>query len=190
METGNAHFSNTKNPSVFQNQQLELDLLLERVKEITKQADERNKQNIQRQSKEVTEEWSSLVTDLEKRRDALTKLAQVWENFEGRWHNFESLIAGIVEKSKHVDTIVRNKQQLIDTKQTFEVITVICACVLYDISFSYCRNSSRKQNRYRASRMSSIAYPEPYFCSCANPRVLRLVRYPRNSKISTNHTPG
>lgn len=147
MDTGNIHRSNTKKSSIFQNQQLELDLLLERVKEITKQADDRNKQNIQHQSKEVTDEWSSLVTDLEKRRDALTKLAQVWENFEGRWQNFESLIAGIVEKSKHVDTIVRNRQQVIDTKQTFEVISAICACVLSELSFSCCRNSTPKRNR-------------------------------------------
>lgn len=180
MEIGNTHFPNTNNPSVFQNQQVELDLLLERVKEITKQADDRNKQNIQRQSKEVADEWSSVVTDLEKRRDALTKLAQVWENFEGRWQNFESLIAGIVEKSKHVDTIVRNKQQVIDTKQTFEVITVICVCDVNELSFSFCRNSSRKRSPYRASGMSSIAYPGPYCSSCANLQVLRLVHYLKN----------
>lgn len=62
---------------IFQNQQLELDLLLERVNEITKQADQRNKENIQSQSDEVTEEWTSLVSDLENRRDTLTGLAQV-----------------------------------------------------------------------------------------------------------------
>lgn len=61
----------------FKNQQLELDLLLERVNEITKQADQRNINNIQAQSQKVTEEWTSLVSDLEKRRDTLTGLAQV-----------------------------------------------------------------------------------------------------------------
>lgn len=60
-----------------QNQQLELDLLLERVNELTKQADRRNRENIQAQSTKVTEEWTSLVTNLENRRDALTGLAQV-----------------------------------------------------------------------------------------------------------------
>lgn len=59
------------------NQQLELDLLLERVNEITKQADQRNRENIKSQSDKVTEEWTSLVSDLENRRDTLTGLAQV-----------------------------------------------------------------------------------------------------------------
>lgn len=98
-----------------------MDLLLERVNEITKQADARNKQNIGRQGAEVSTEWDSLVSDLEKRRDALTKLAQVWETFEGRWQNFESLVYAIEEKARHVDGIVRNKQHVIDTKRILEV---------------------------------------------------------------------
>lgn len=56
---------------------MELDLLLERVNEITKQADQRNRENIQSQSDKVTEEWTSLVSELENRRDTLTGLAQV-----------------------------------------------------------------------------------------------------------------
>lgn len=98
-----------------------MDLLLERVNEISKHADKRNKDNIEKQSKEVSDDWSALVTDLEKRRDALTKLAEVWETFEGRWQNFESLISSIDEKAKHVDCVVRDKQHVINTKQTFEV---------------------------------------------------------------------
>ncbi|XP_074030429.1 muscle-specific protein 300 kDa isoform X10 [Leptinotarsa decemlineata] len=103
-----------------QNQQLELDLLLERVNEITKQADQRNKQNIQGQSAKVAEEWTSLVSDLESRRDTLTSLAQVWETFEGRWQNFESLLTGIEEKAKHVDCVVRNKEHVVSTRKTIE----------------------------------------------------------------------
>lgn len=47
------------------------------MNEIIKNADERNKENIQAQSDKVTEEWTSLVSDLENRRDTLTGLAQV-----------------------------------------------------------------------------------------------------------------
>lgn len=104
-----------------QNQQLELDLLLERVNEISKHADKRNKDNIARQSQEVSDDWSSLVTDLEKRRDALTKLAEVWETFEGRWQSFESVISAIDEKAKHVDCVVRDRQHVENTRRTFEV---------------------------------------------------------------------
>ncbi|VEN54046.1 unnamed protein product, partial [Callosobruchus maculatus] len=78
------------------NQQLELDLLLERVSEITKQADERNRQKIQEQSDKV------------------------WETFEGRWQNFESSVTGIEERSKHLDYVVRNKEHVISTQNTIE----------------------------------------------------------------------
>lgn len=116
----------------FQNQQLELDLLLERVNEITKQADQRNKQNIQTQSDKVTEEWTTLVSDLETRRDTLTRLAQVWETFEGRWQNFESSLTRIEERAKHIDYIVRNKDHVISTKNTVEVS--FCLKILQNVA--------------------------------------------------------
>ncbi|CAH1990098.1 unnamed protein product, partial [Acanthoscelides obtectus] len=103
-----------------QNQQLELDLLLERVNEITKQADERNRQKIKDQSDKVAAEWNSLVSNLEGRRDALTGLAQVWETFEARWQHFESSVSGIEERSKHLDYVVRNKEHVISTQNTIE----------------------------------------------------------------------
>lgn len=98
-----------------------MDLLLERVSELTSQADERNRAKIEQQSAEVSEEWATLVSDLENRRDTLTKLSQIWETFEGRWQNLESLIVGIEEKAKHIDTVVRNKQHVIETKKYIEV---------------------------------------------------------------------
>ncbi|KAJ8984006.1 hypothetical protein NQ317_006860, partial [Molorchus minor] len=102
-----------------QNQQLELDLLLERVNEITKQADQRNKENIQAQSDKVTDEWTALVSGLENRRDTLTRLAQIWENFEACWQKFESLLTGIEERAKHIDYVVRNKDHVITTKKYY-----------------------------------------------------------------------
>lgn len=102
-------------------------MLLERANEILKQADQRNKQTIQKQTGEVSEEWASLVSNLENRRDTLTKLAQVWETFEGRWQHFESLLTGIEEKAKHTDNIVRNKEHVIATKKNIEVgLSNIC----------------------------------------------------------------
>ncbi|KAF5292003.1 hypothetical protein FQA39_LY14120 [Lamprigera yunnana] len=103
-----------------QNQQFELDLLLERVNEISSQADQRNKEKIDQESSEVSEEWATLVSDLENRRDTLMKLSQIWETFEGRWQNLESLLLGIEEKIKHIDTIVRSKQHVIDTIKYIE----------------------------------------------------------------------
>lgn len=131
-----------------QNQQLELDLLLQRVGEIISQADQRNKQKIEQQSSEVSEEWATLVSDLESRRDTLTKLSQIWETFEGRWQNFESLLTTIEEKVKHIDTVVRNKQYVIETKKYIEVTLTFkpFLCIKLTYGFICFRNCNRKQN--------------------------------------------
>nr|XP_022915902.1 nesprin-1 isoform X7 [Onthophagus taurus] len=105
-----------------QNQQGELDLLLERVNELIKRADKINKQNIGLQSSAVSNEWYSLISDLESRRDTLTKLAQVWETFEGRFQHFEGLLVGLEEKSKHIDLIIRSKQHVTSTIQNIEIL--------------------------------------------------------------------
>ncbi|XP_072386756.1 muscle-specific protein 300 kDa isoform X12 [Diabrotica undecimpunctata] len=102
------------------NQQLELDLLHERVNEIIQQADQKNRLNIQSQSDKVTEEWTSLVSGLENRRDTLTALSQMWEVFEGRLQNFESLLSTVAEKAKHLDYVVRNKDHVVQTKKSVE----------------------------------------------------------------------
>lgn len=94
---------------------------MERASEISSQADERNKNIIEKQTTEVSEEWNNLVTDLERRKSTLDKLAEIWDQFEGRWQNFENLLSGIEEKAKHIDCIVRNKQHVISTKETIEV---------------------------------------------------------------------
>lgn len=98
-----------------------MDSLQQKATEIIKQADAKNKQTIQSQSKEVSDEWEKLVADLQRRRDALNALAAAWEVFEGRWQHFESVLVGVEEKSKHVDTIVRNRQQVIATQHVIEV---------------------------------------------------------------------
>lgn len=106
---------------MFQNQQIELDSFLKSVKEVLEQADESNKKNIEEQGAKVSNEWTLLVSDLENRRETLTGLAQIWETFEGRWQNFEGLLSGIEEKSKHVETVVRNRDHVISTKKQIEV---------------------------------------------------------------------
>lgn len=98
-----------------------MDNLLERANEIISQADDRNKKLIEKQISEVSSDWNKLVSDLKRRKDTLGKLAEVWDQFEGRWQNFESLLTGVEEKSKHIDYIVRNKQHVISNKQTIEV---------------------------------------------------------------------
>lgn len=106
---------------LIQNQQFELDNLLERGSEISSQADERNRNIIEKQTSEVSENWNVLVSDLSRRKETLSKLADIWDLFEGRWQNFENLLTGLEEKSKHIDYIVRSKQHVITNIQTIEV---------------------------------------------------------------------
>ena len=63
----------------FQNQQCEIDLLNERGREITRQSDLANRESIEKQLRNINQEWNDLVSGLESRRDTLTKLAQHWE---------------------------------------------------------------------------------------------------------------
>lgn len=63
----------------FQNQQCEIDLLNERGLEITRQSDLANRESIEKQLRNINQEWNDLVSGLESRRDTLTKLAQHWE---------------------------------------------------------------------------------------------------------------
>lgn len=96
-------------------------MLLERVSDITSQADQRNREKVEQQSAEVSEEWARLVSGLEARRDALTKLSQVWETFEGRWQNFENLLGTVEEKVKRVDGLVRSRDHVVETRKILEV---------------------------------------------------------------------
>lgn len=98
-----------------------MDLLLERASDITSQADQRNKERVEQQSAEVSEEWATLVSGLESRRDALTNLSQVWETFEGRWQHFENLLGAIEEKVKRVDGVARSRSHAVETKNNLEV---------------------------------------------------------------------
>lgn len=51
----------------------------ERGREITRQSDLANRESIEKQLRNINEEWNDLVSGLENRRDTLTKLAQHWE---------------------------------------------------------------------------------------------------------------
>jgi hypothetical protein len=53
--------------------------LNERGREITRQSDLANRESIEKQLRNINEEWNDLVSGLENRRDTLTKLAQHWE---------------------------------------------------------------------------------------------------------------
>ncbi|XP_044734627.1 nesprin-1 [Chrysoperla carnea] len=105
-----------------QNQQLDVDLLNERASEIMKQADSSNRERIQRETADVTSEWTTLISSLEARRDVLSSLASRWEEFEALWQAFESALISCEEKSKHVDTVVRSQPHIIEAHNTLKTL--------------------------------------------------------------------
>ncbi|KAJ9596208.1 hypothetical protein L9F63_027168, partial [Diploptera punctata] len=93
-----------------QNQQVEIDLLNERGRDITRQADHSNRQNVEKQLSNINREWNDLLSGLESRRDTLRKLAQHWDEFESKWQAFAFIISENEEKTKHIDTVVHSKE--------------------------------------------------------------------------------
>lgn len=107
--------------NIFQKQQLELDLLIERSREVIAQANPKSKELVQKQSGELSERWSALVSGLESRRETLAKLASLWEEFESRWQGFESRVLALDERAKHIDPLVRSRQHVIETRTALQV---------------------------------------------------------------------
>lgn len=69
----------------------------------------------------MTKAWTLLVSDLEGRKDTLTKLADVWDSFEAKLQKFDRALGGIEERAKHIDQIVRNKDHVVTTQKNLEV---------------------------------------------------------------------
>ncbi|XP_025834538.1 nesprin-1 isoform X2 [Agrilus planipennis] len=105
-----------------ENQQIELDLLLERANEVSSQADRRNKEQIEKQTAKVASEWSDLVSDLRNRKNTLSNLSDVWEQFEEQWQNFEGLVTTTEEKCKHLDLVVRSAEHLTNVIYQIEML--------------------------------------------------------------------
>jgi DNA repair ATPase RecN len=62
-----------------QGQTHEIDLLNERAREILNKSDKPNKEKLEVDLKEVNSEWNGLISELENRKETLTKLAEHWE---------------------------------------------------------------------------------------------------------------
>lgn len=56
-----------------------MDLLCERSREIQDKADSKNRINVENEVSEVCDKWAQLLSGLESRKDALTKLGHHWE---------------------------------------------------------------------------------------------------------------
>ncbi|XP_059468655.1 muscle-specific protein 300 kDa isoform X2 [Neocloeon triangulifer] len=117
-----------------QGQSHEIDLLLERAKEISNKADAENKLTIDSDMSAISTEWNGLISELENRKETLTKLAEHWETFESKWQQIDSKLLGIEVKLKHEDLVVRNKAQLKETQGKVENMSQEANCLrpMYD----------------------------------------------------------
>lgn len=68
------------------------------------------------------------MNNLENRREALSTLAQHWEDFDHKYIAFENQITRLDERSRHVDPVVRSRRQLEDTKNVIQVTEIIFNC--------------------------------------------------------------
>lgn len=117
-----------------QSHQGELDLLNEKAREILRQADPVNRSKIEQQNTDINKDWSNLLNNLENRREALSTLAQHWEDFDNKYLAFESQVTRLDERSRHVDPVVRSRRQLEDTKNVIQVIHI-------DVQYLWCSQS-------------------------------------------------
>mgnify|MGYP004605405925 CR=1 FL=1 len=65
--------------------------------------------------------WNELIRGLENRRDNLQGIAERWDDFENRLHNWEKSIGRLEDKLRNVDLIVRSRRHLEDTKNAIQV---------------------------------------------------------------------
>lgn len=104
-----------------QSQQGELDSLNQKAQEILREADITNRSQIEQENTQINRNWKDIINNLENRVEALAGLAQHWEDFDKRIHNFENQLARLDERQRNVDQVVRSRRHLEDTKNVVQV---------------------------------------------------------------------
>ncbi|KAK3930234.1 Nesprin-1 [Frankliniella fusca] len=100
--------------------QSDVDLLNERARELTRQADAANRAHVEQQIAAVNREWEEVVSGVEGRRDALARLAQQWEQFDAGWTSLEAKVGDAEDAAHHLDLVVRSKVQLRESRNTLQ----------------------------------------------------------------------
>lgn len=93
----------------------------QRSQDLVRQADSVSRTNIEHQTNQINSDWKNLVSDLENRIENLKGLSQHWEEFDKRIHLLENQLARLDERSRNVDSVVRSKRHLEDTKNVIQV---------------------------------------------------------------------
>lgn len=93
----------------------------QRAQELIKQADSINHTQIDDETANVNADWNRKIADLENHIEKLNGLCEHWQDFDKRIALFENQLNRLDERSKNIDTAIKSKQHLDDTKNIYRV---------------------------------------------------------------------
>lgn len=108
-----------------------MDSVNQQAQGLIRKADAANRQAIENSNGDLNKHWSDLAEDLKKRRDSLQNLADNWDQLEDKLHALEKAIERLEDKFRHVDSVVRSRRHLEETKNVIQVRNVIYLTIFY-----------------------------------------------------------
>lgn len=98
-----------------------MDSVNQQAQGLIRKADAGNRQAIENSNADLNKSWSDLLDELKKRRDSLHNLAENWNQLEDKLHSLEKSIERLEDKFRHVDSVVRSRRHLEETKNVIQV---------------------------------------------------------------------
>lgn len=101
--------------------QNKLELLNQRAQELIRQADSVNHTQIDEETTQLNDTWNKKLDELQSHTETLTGLCGHWQDFEKRIEQFENQLTRLDERNRNIDTAIKSKQHLDDTKHIYQV---------------------------------------------------------------------
>lgn len=98
-----------------------MELLNQRAQELIRQADSVNHTQIDEETTQLNDTWNKKLDELQNHIETLTGLCGHWQDFEKRIEQFESQLTRLDERNRNIDTAIKSKQHLDDTKNIYQV---------------------------------------------------------------------
>lgn len=98
-----------------------MDSVNQQAQGLIRKADAANRQAIESSNGDLNKQWSDLAEDLKKRRESLQNLADNWDQLEDKLHALEKALERLEDKFRHVDSVVRSRRHLEETKNVIQV---------------------------------------------------------------------
>lgn len=98
-----------------------MELLNQRAQELIRQADSVNHTQIDEETTQLNDSWNKRLDECQNHIETLTGLCGHWQDFEKRIELFENQLTRLDERNQNVDTAIKSKQHLDDTKHIYQV---------------------------------------------------------------------